>query len=521
MPATPTKFDIESPAFAAHFGRLLVATRRTRGCTRRALVDADGRFSVTQLRQFERGRLHVDESVVDGLCQVYGADLGTILPSRQPVSIAGGVITADGVRVSFSATDPTALLDAYLRLIRSMRHQQRAPAVALRRDDIEVIAAVLGIPGAEVVERLSALMGATAAQRSAMAMLFASGAIVIGLAIGTSAVGTASAADIEPASSSVELLDSSPTVAPDDVIVDSPEASPDASTDVTVAEPVVAEPAVDAEVSATDPDAAATTTTTTTATVVSTETATPVAAADPVATSVTTTEALVPAAEPDTTAAAAAIVAAPTLGVLPAAATTDTAPITAAAVSSGLAPAVRMSTPETSTAAAVVPQVTNESGCSTDGSAAVMSVVIPHISYSCPVYAGGQALIDDGYVALVTDAGANELLATAPGQSGTLWLAAHRTAHGGAFADVPDLADGALITIAAGDDVATYRVVARAYVEVSSGRVLDASGTPTADATWDSVVRADRGGNGAARLVLQTCDGDDFRWMIYADLVTS
>ena len=53
-----------------------------------------------------------------------------------------------------------------------------------------------------------------------------------------------------------------------------------------------------------------------------------------------------------------------------------------------------------------------------------------------------------------------------------------------------------------------------------NGRVVDAQGNPTGEATLDSILRADHGGNNAARLLLQTCDGDTHRWMIYADLVT-
>ena len=46
------------------------------------------------------------------------------------------------------------------------------------------------------------------------------------------------------------------------------------------------------------------------------------------------------------------------------------------------------------------------------------------------------------------------------------------------------------------------------------------SSQATSAATLDSIIRADHGGNGAARLLLQTCDGEGHRWMIYADLVT-
>jgi sortase (surface protein transpeptidase) len=161
----------------------------------------------------------------------------------------------------------------------------------------------------------------------------------------------------------------------------------------------------------------------------------------------------------------------------------------------------------------------NQSGCRTDMARSVMTIDMPDIGYSCPVYAGGQSTIDAGAVTLITDQGSSPLLATHPGDTGTLWIAAHRTSHGGAFAAVPDLADGAIITVSDGSRTASYRIVGRAYVEARNGMVVDASGQPTDAATLDSVLRTDRGGDLAPRLILQTCDGPVFRWMVYADLV--
>ncbi|MEO8266168.1 MAG: hypothetical protein ABI706_11760 [Ilumatobacteraceae bacterium] len=85
---------------------------------------------------------------------------------------------------------------------------------------------------------------------------------------------------------------------------------------------------------------------------------------------------------------------------------------------------------------------------------------------------------------------------------------------------VPDLADGAVITVDDGMFSASYRIVGRIYVEIKSDRVVDASGRASGAATLDSIIRPDHGANGAARLLLQTCDGDSYRWMIYADLIT-
>ena len=169
----------------------------------------------------------------------------------------------------------------------------------------------------------------------------------------------------------------------------------------------------------------------------------------------------------------------------------------------------------------LVPVVVNRSTCRHDLPEAVMTITIPDISYSCPVYAGGQSTLNSGAATLISDASIKSALADRPGGAGLLWIAGHRVSHGGAFAAIPNLADGALITVSDGTHSATYRVVGRAYVTVENDRVVDADGPAGGEATLDSIIRADHGGNRAARLLLQTCDGDTHRWMIYADLVTN
>jgi sortase (surface protein transpeptidase) len=167
-----------------------------------------------------------------------------------------------------------------------------------------------------------------------------------------------------------------------------------------------------------------------------------------------------------------------------------------------------------------VPPVVNRSTCRSNLAGSVMTITIPDISYSCPVYAGGQKMLDSGAVTQITDESIRSVLADHPGGSGLLWTAAHRSSHGGAFAAVPNLNDGALITVSDGTYTATYRVVGRLYVAIRNDRVIDGSGNATSAATLDSIIRPDHGGQGASRLLLQTCDGENNRWMIYADLVT-
>jgi len=203
------------------------------------------------------------------------------------------------------------------------------------------------------------------------------------------------------------------------------------------------------------------------------------------------------------------------------AAVADTVVIRSAVDSATLAPAVRVDTPAAAASSPVPLPVVNASNCRTDLGGAVATLTIASISTNCPVYAGGQAMIDAGAVTWMTDVSTNSVLATHAGGAGTLWLAGHHTSHGAAFAAVPDLADGSVITVSDTTGTASYRVVGRAYVQVRSGMVVDATGNATNAATVSALLRPDLGGDRQPRLVLQTCDGDFHRWMIYADLIAS
>jgi hypothetical protein len=197
---------------------------------------------------------------------------------------------------------------------------------------------------------------------------------------------------------------------------------------------------------------------------------------------------------------------------------TSTRPVTTTAPVASLKPAVRLSPP---TAAGSASAIDNVSDCRTDLPGAVGQVSIASISYSCPLYSGTQSTIDEGAATWVSQPASITTLATHTGGGGTIWLAGHRTSHGGAFAAIPDLANGAVVTVTDATGAASYRVVGRAYVAVLNGVVLDASGTPSNAATWSALLRPDLGDYLAPRLVIQTCDGDTYRWMIYADLITS
>ena len=107
------------------------------------------------------------------------------------VQIAERHVQVAGRSRSYLPGDQDSMLEAYLLLVRKVRRQGSDATITLRRDDVDVIAAHVGLPSETVIDRLGEMMGATRAQRIAMASLFASGALVIGL-VGTAAAAPAS-----------------------------------------------------------------------------------------------------------------------------------------------------------------------------------------------------------------------------------------------------------------------------------------------------------------------------------------
>ncbi len=181
--------DLTSDAFAQRFGRHLAATRSKAGRSTRALARAsDGGFTHGELKALEQGTVPLHDDLIERVSELYGCDLGDLLPTRLPVAVGSGVVAAGGVSIVYLPGDADSLLEAYLKLVRTLRRQRKSPAVDLRREDVEALAEHLQLPGEAVVDRLAALMGAGRNQRAAMAGLFASGAVVIGL-VGTAVAG--------------------------------------------------------------------------------------------------------------------------------------------------------------------------------------------------------------------------------------------------------------------------------------------------------------------------------------------
>ena len=141
---------------------------------------------------------------------------------RTPLVITAGNLVAGPVNATFREGDRESLLHSYLVLVRQLRGQPRTPTITLRSADISAIAGHLGVSEDRVLDDLLDRMGATRAQRKALAAMFAVGALTI-VATGSIALEFASvgvfaddSGDVAPV---VEVADES-TLADESTIVD-------------------------------------------------------------------------------------------------------------------------------------------------------------------------------------------------------------------------------------------------------------------------------------------------------------
>ncbi len=187
--STSVPSSVSDERIARRLAVLLAERRRQCGLSLRAVARASrGGFTARELKQIEAARLPLGRARAQAVAELYGIDLAAVTPDRLPLEIdPRGVISTGGSAISFEPDDVESLLSNYLRLVRSLRGQERPQAIELRRNDVETLALFLEMPGELVVEQLASLMGATQLQRRVLAGMFVAGAMVIGLSAAAAA----------------------------------------------------------------------------------------------------------------------------------------------------------------------------------------------------------------------------------------------------------------------------------------------------------------------------------------------
>ncbi len=158
-------------------GRLLAEARLARRSSLAALSLAGGGvFSPEELAAVEAGRFELSDADVARLAATYGVEAHALLPQRTRlvIDLHEGHVTAGGVRVPALRTGGRAtgrdaadrrlgravddVLTRYLGLVYGLRGLSPGVPLALRHDDLEVLAEALGRTVSDVERRLAGLM---------------------------------------------------------------------------------------------------------------------------------------------------------------------------------------------------------------------------------------------------------------------------------------------------------------------------------------------------------------------------
>jgi hypothetical protein len=189
--------DALGDRLARRVATVLVEHRRAHHLRLRTLARRSmGRFSVRDLRRFERARTLLTPALATEVTDLYGVELREAFVNRVALDIRPfGVVSSSTDARSFDPDDTTSVLGAYIELVRACRSDHTTRLLELRRSDIDVLAENLGVSGDIVVDRLAALMGASDAQRRIMAGMYLTGATSISVEAAANAIETASWVD--------------------------------------------------------------------------------------------------------------------------------------------------------------------------------------------------------------------------------------------------------------------------------------------------------------------------------------
>jgi len=162
-------------AFADRFAEVLRQKRSDLGTTIDRLVqDADVDPATAQAFEAGAGPI-ADRSKVQAIALSYDVDMTTIYPKHQPVEIGHDWVGVEQARVHTDSPSMAPMLDAFVRLIRSLRGNPNGPVVGFRRVDIDVLAAHFGVRGEVIVEGLGAVVGVTQMRQASMDHAYQSG----------------------------------------------------------------------------------------------------------------------------------------------------------------------------------------------------------------------------------------------------------------------------------------------------------------------------------------------------------
>lgn len=155
---------------------------------------SEGRFTLTQLEDAESGRLALDDRALAGLIEVYGVELGELIPERARLVIdldEGRIAAATGSEDLEDTSSAEHVLVRYLGLVYALRGVPVGTPIKLRDLDVAVLAHALELRAVDVEVRLQDLMAASSPEVKRHARLFRRRLLVpmAGVMLGATAAG--------------------------------------------------------------------------------------------------------------------------------------------------------------------------------------------------------------------------------------------------------------------------------------------------------------------------------------------
>lgn len=177
----------------ARLGALMVERRTEQGL---GLVDmakrSNGMFTPTYLENVERGRVSLDDRIVEHLVGLYQVEAGPVVPQRSELilDLDRHELGVGDQKVSVDSLHADDVLERYVSLIYLLRGAQQGTDLMLRDRDLEVLATALGYSQADVRREVSSLIAAPDSVQRAKKVRTGTIVAAAGILVGLTVVGT-------------------------------------------------------------------------------------------------------------------------------------------------------------------------------------------------------------------------------------------------------------------------------------------------------------------------------------------
>lgn len=177
----------------ARLGALMIEQRTRQGLD---IVDmarrSNGMFTPSYLENAERGRVSLDDRIIEHLVGLYEVDAGPVVPQRSELilDIDRQQLKVGETAVSFDSLHAEDVLQRYVSMIYVLRGQEPGSDLVLRDRDMDVLSTSLGYTESDLRREIYGLIAAPDSVQRAQAVSKRRIVLAAGVLIGLTAVGT-------------------------------------------------------------------------------------------------------------------------------------------------------------------------------------------------------------------------------------------------------------------------------------------------------------------------------------------